>query len=151
MIAVRVLLVDDNPTFLRIATRYLEEHEEIAVVASLSGGAEALASVEELRPDVALIDLAMPDLSGLEVIPRLRAARPELGIIALTFLDTDGYRQAALAAGADEFVPKATLITELIPAIRRAAEASRLREVTAGTRHSGVPVTKEPWPHRSAS
>jgi len=133
MIAVRVLLVDDNPTFLRIATRYLEEHEEIAVVASLSGGAEALASVEELRPDVALIDLAMPDLPGLELIPRLRAARPELGIIALTFLDTDGYRQAALAAGADEFVPKPTLITELIPAIRRAAEASRLREATVGT------------------
>lgn len=65
-------------------------------------------------------------------------------------LDTDGYRQAALAAGADEFVPKATLITELIPAIRRAAEASRLREVTAGTRHSGAPVTEEPRPDRSA-
>jgi DNA-binding NarL/FixJ family response regulator len=151
MIAVRVLLVDDNPTFLRIATRYLEEHEEIGVVASLSGGTEALASVEELRPDVALIDLAMPDLPGLEVIPRLRAARPELGIIALTLMDADGYRRAALAAGADEFVPKATMITELIPAIRRAAEASRLREVTAGTRHSGAPVTKEPWPDRSAS
>ena len=137
MITLRVLLVNDNPTFLRIATRYLEEHEGIAVVASLSGGTEALASVEELRPDVALIDLVMPDLPGLEVIPRLRAARPELGIIALTLLDADAYRRAALAAGADEFVPKSVLITELIPAIRRAAEASRRREVAAGTRYSG--------------
>lgn len=133
MTPVRVLLVDDNQTFLRIATRYLEEHAEIAVVAARGGGAEALAAVEELRPDVALIDLAMPDLPGLELIPRLRAAWPELGIIALTLMDADGYRCAALAAGADEFVPKATLITELIPAIRRAAAASRLRAVTVGT------------------
>jgi DNA-binding NarL/FixJ family response regulator len=70
-----------------------------------------------------VIDLAMPSLSGLETIPRLRAVLPEVGIIALTVLDTNGYREAALAAGANDFVAKASLDTDLLLAIRRVAQA----------------------------
>jgi DNA-binding NarL/FixJ family response regulator len=118
---VSVLLVDDNPTFLRIATRFLQEHyrDEVVVVGTAGGGQEALIKARDLRPQVILLDLAMPDLPGLEAIPRLRAALPEVGIIALTVHNSNGYRQAALAAGADEFVSKANLSTDLLPAIRR--------------------------------
>jgi DNA-binding NarL/FixJ family response regulator len=118
---VSVLLVDDNPTFLRIATRFLQEHyrDEVVVVGTAGGGQEALIKARDLRPQVILLDLAMPDLPGLEAIPRLRAALPEMGIIALTVHNSNGYRQAALAAGADEFVSKANLSTDLLPAIRR--------------------------------
>jgi DNA-binding NarL/FixJ family response regulator len=120
---ISVLLVDDNPNFLRIATRFLEQHDDIVVVGAAGGGKEALALAQDLEPDVVLIDLAMPGLSGLETIPRLRAMLPAVGIIALTMLDTNSYRQAALEAEANEFVAKASLDRELVPAIRRVARA----------------------------
>src|SRR3990172_3418617 len=124
---ISVLIADDNPTFLRIVTRFLEEQSRktVSVVATARGGEEALAQAEALRPQVVLIDLNMPGLSGLEAIPRLRRALPDAGIIAVTLLDTDAYRKAALAAGADDFVPKMTLNAELLPAIRRVALATR--------------------------
>jgi len=121
---ISVLVVDDNPTFLRIVTRFLQEHEEIKVVGSVNGGEEALARMPELRPDVILIDLAMPNMSGMEAILRLRPAWPKVRIIALTLLDTDSYRQAALSAGADDFIPKTNLNTALLPAIQQVAGRS---------------------------
>jgi DNA-binding NarL/FixJ family response regulator len=92
-------------------------------VGAAGGGEEALALAQDLEPHIVLIDLAMPGLSGLETIPHLRAMLPEVGIIALTMLDTNSYWQAALAAGANDFVPKASLDTDLLPAIRRVAQA----------------------------
>jgi DNA-binding NarL/FixJ family response regulator len=120
--------VDDNPSFLRIATRFLEQHDDVVVVGAAGGGEEALALAQELRPDIVLIDLAMPSLSGLETIPRLRAMLPAVGIIALTMLDTNSYRQAALAAHANHFVPKASLDTDLLPAIRQVAQVDPSEE-----------------------
>ena len=124
---ISVLLVDDNPAFLRIVTRFLQEHDDIVIVGAADGGEEALALAQDLQPDIVLIDLAMPGLSGLETIPRLRAVLPEVGIIALTVLDINSYWQAALAAGASDFVPKARLNTELLPAIRRVAQSEPSR------------------------
>ena len=124
---VSVLLVDDNPAFLRILTRFLQEHDDVVVAGAAGGGEEALALAQDLQPDIVLIDLAMPGLSGLETIPLLRAMLPEVGIIALTVLDISSYRQAALAAGVNDFVPKVSLNTELLPAIRRVAQANPSR------------------------
>jgi two-component system response regulator NreC len=117
-----VLLVDDHEPFLRAAADFLQRHHELAVVGVLRGGEEALAQAQDLRPHVILIDLNMPGLNGLETISRLRVMLPEVGIIALTLLDPNAYRQAALAAGADDFVSKANLTTDLLPAIRRVAQ-----------------------------
>lgn len=125
---ISVLLVDNNPRFLRIATRFLQEHDDVTVVGAAGGGEEALALAQDLQPDMVLIDLAMPGLSGLETIPRLRAVLPKVGIIVLTMLDINSYRQAALAAGANDLVPKVTLNTDLLPAIRRVAQAARPRQ-----------------------
>ena len=125
------LLVDDNPVFLSAAAAFLRElhPDEVAVVGTASGGEEALAQIRRLSPRVVLLDLCMSGVSGLEVIPRVREAYPEVRIIVLTMLDTDAYRKAALAAGADGFVSKTTLETDLLPAIRRAAGAGRVARV----------------------
>jgi two-component system response regulator NreC len=127
-----VLLVDESLTFLRIAMRFLDMHDDIVVGGAVRGGEEALAQVQDLEPDVVLIDITMPDLlGGLKFIPRLRAALPGVGIIALTLIGTDGYRQAALEAGADDFVPKAAMGADLLLAIRRVGQASRTWEKVA--------------------
>jgi DNA-binding NarL/FixJ family response regulator len=122
---IRVLVVDDNEAFLRVATDFLRRHDDLIVVGAICGGEEALAQAQDLQPQVILIGLDMPGLTGLETISRLRKVLPDVGIIALTLLEGNAYRQAAMAAGADELVPKAELTTELLPAIRRVTRADR--------------------------
>ena len=88
----------------------------------MCGVDEALIQVQDLRPRVILIGLDRP---GLDAISRLRKVLPGAGIIALSLLNDDAYRQAALAAGADDVVRKAELTTELLPAIWRVTQADR--------------------------
>jgi CheY-like chemotaxis protein len=123
MAPISILLVDDNPTFVRILSDFLGGEEGILVVGTAGSGEEVLVKAKELQPQVILLDLAMPGMGGLNAIPRLRDMMPEVRIIVLTVLDANGYREAALAAGADDFVAKAHLNTYLIPAIRRLAQA----------------------------
>jgi DNA-binding NarL/FixJ family response regulator len=122
---VSVLLVDDNPAFLRILTRFFREHcqNEVMVVGTAGRGEAGLALARSLRPHVILLDLRMPGLCGLETIPLLRSMLPDVGIIVLTLWDANGYREAALAAGADDLLSKFVVNTDLLPAIRRVARS----------------------------
>ncbi len=121
---ISVLLVDGNLTFLRIVTRFLDAYDDVVIVGTVCESEQALIQVRDLEPDIVLLDIAMPNLSkGLDFIPRLRAALPGVGIIALTLLGTGGYRQAALEAGVDDFVPKAAMGANLLSAIRRVKQA----------------------------
>lgn len=120
-----LLLVDDNPTFLRILSDFLGEEEGILLVGTAGSGEEALEKAKDLRPQVILLDLVMPSLGGLSAIPRLRSMMPDVGIIVLTVLDAKAYREPALAAGADDFVAKANLHTDLIPAIQQLTQWRR--------------------------
>ena len=115
---ISVLLVDDSSTFLRIAERFLGESSEVRVVGAALGGLQALPLARDLQPEVIVVDLQMPDLNGLDLIPQLRTALPEARIIALTFHDDRFHRDAALRAGADDFVAKGNMGNDLLPAIR---------------------------------
>jgi CheY-like chemotaxis protein len=128
MESISVMLVDDNLGFLRAAAQFLEAHDDIVVVGTAGGGIEALEQVQDLQPQVVLVDLAMPGLPGLEVIPRLRQMLPEAGIIALTVMNTNSFRKAALVAGADDFIPKPAMRAKLLPAIRAVAKNGRVRK-----------------------
>jgi DNA-binding NarL/FixJ family response regulator len=123
-----VLLVDDEKTFLRIETLFLETHyrSEINVVGTATSGEECLAQAQLLAPEVILIDLNMPGLSGLQTIPLLRIMFPETRIIALTLNDGESSRRAVLAAGGNELVSKAMMSTDLMPAIRRVMAQDQL-------------------------
>lgn len=141
---ISVLLVDDNPTFLHATTQFLEAHDGIAIVGTAERGEQALARAQELQPQVILMDLAMPGLPGLDVIPRLRSDMPQVGIIALTLMNTNSFRQAALEAGADEFVPKSTMRTALLPAIRRLTQDSgaKVAEPAQATPDNGATAAR---------
>jgi two-component system nitrate/nitrite response regulator NarL len=123
-----VLLVDHNPHFLRVLDRFLAASGDgaVQVVGSVVGGRDAIAQAARLRPDVILLDLKMPDMPGLRLLPQLRTMLPDAMLIALTLMESDEYREDAWAAGADAFVAKARLESDLIPTIQRfAARAPR--------------------------
>lgn len=130
---ISVLLVDNNHTFLRIATHFLEVQDNVIVVGAIRGDEDALAQTQDLQPDIILIDVSTPNQYGLELISCLRAALPKVGIIALALVDTDGYWRAALEAGADDFIPKFAMNTNLLPAIRRTTQANQPQEDVANT------------------
>ena len=123
-----ILLVDDHLTFLRLTTSFLQQFNDLIVVATAYEGEDALAKAAALQPHLVLLDLAMPGLSGLEVIPRLRAVLPDVGIIVLTKHRLAAYQKAALAAGADEFVSKATMGDDLLPAIQRVISTNHFHQ-----------------------
>ena len=132
---ISVMLIDDNPTFLRVAAEFLEAQEEVTVVGTANGGQEAVDQAQDLQPQVILSDLAMPILPGLKAIPRLREMLPQSKIIALTVLDTQSFREAALKAGADIFLPKSKMRTELLPAIQQLIQGDRGEKATAMPPH----------------
>jgi DNA-binding NarL/FixJ family response regulator len=122
---IRIFLVVANRAFLHITTRFLKRHDELVVVGVIHSGEDALEQVQELRPQVVVLDVDTPGQAGLETVHCLRTMLPQVGIIALSLLDAEGYHQAVLAAGADDLVAKAVLSTQLLPAIQRAKQNGR--------------------------
>jgi DNA-binding NarL/FixJ family response regulator len=121
-----LLLVDDHVILLRILSDFLGGEEGILVVGTAGSAEEALEKAKELQPQVILLNLlVMPGLGDLSAIPRLRSMMPDVGIIVLSVLDAKAYREAALTAGADDFVAEASLYTDLIPAIQRLTQGRR--------------------------
>lgn len=122
---ISVLLVDDNASFLDNAARFLQEHAsgELVVAGLASEGKEALEKAGLLQPDIVLLDLNLPDLSGLDMIPRLRDLLPEVLIIVVTMLDPDVYQGPALEEGADGFLTKQEASNELLSTIARVTQA----------------------------
>ena len=118
-----VLLSDEQDSFLRAATDFLQRDDELIVIGSACEGAEALVQAQNLRPRVVLLDPSLTGGGGLEIIRHWRNLLPDARIIVLTLMDSSTYRLASLAAGADDFVSKATMVTDLLPAIRRVIEA----------------------------
>lgn len=115
-----LLLADDDPSFRRLVKRLLEDQDPYAnVIGEAGDGEEAVRLARELRPDVILMDIAMPRLGGLEAVRRAKAELPDTKIIMVTFHGEEAYRKAAEDSGADAFVLKKSLSTELVPAIRR--------------------------------
>ena len=115
----RVLLVDDHPGFISAALRHLRRLPWLTVVGSASNGIEAIAQCETQRPDVVLMDLAMPEMGGLQATRLIKAQdNPPYIVIASHFDDTE-HREHALRAGADAFVSKLAYIHDVMPLLER--------------------------------
>jgi DNA-binding NarL/FixJ family response regulator len=120
---ISIVIVDDNPTFVRITSEFLEREDDFHVIGTAGDGEGALDQAKRLHPRIILIDLAMPRVSGLEAIPQLRDALPETGIIVLTMMQEEDFHRTALRLGADVFLPKSRMRTDLLPLIRHIADA----------------------------
>lgn len=115
---IRVLLADDHLVVRAGIRQLLEGTDEIQVVAEAGDGMQAQALIKEHKPDVAVLDIKMPEASGIEVTRWVRAHIPEVGVLVLTAYDDDPYVMAVLQAGANGYVLKTAQADELVQAVR---------------------------------
>ena len=118
MSTIRLLLVDDHQ-IVRAGLRMLFAAEpEVEIIGEASSGAEAVAAIETLTPDVVLMDVAMPGMGGIEATRRIKAVQPKVAVLALTMHEDEEYFFEMLAAGASGYVPKRAAPDDLMSAIR---------------------------------
>jgi DNA-binding NarL/FixJ family response regulator len=114
---VRILLADDHAVVRRMLRQLLEEAPGCTVCGEACDGAEAVRLATELAPDVAVLDVSMPRLSGLQAAQCIRAASPHTVILIVTLYETDGLVREALLAGACAYLLKRDAPQHLVPAV----------------------------------
>jgi two-component system, NarL family, response regulator LiaR len=121
---IRVMIVDDHAVVRSGLSAFLLAYDDLEHVGDATGGADAVGKCQSLKPDVVLMDLVMPEVDGAEATRRIKAACPEVQVIALTSYKEDDLVQGALKAGALSYLLKNVSAEELANAIR-AAHAGR--------------------------
>jgi two-component system uhpT operon response regulator UhpA len=114
----RIVLIDDHAIVREGFRALIERERDLAIIGECGRCAEAEAAVAALQPDLAVLDLSLPDGGGLALIPKLREAVPDLRVIVLSMHDSEPYLSEALARGADGYVSKGAATSELVVAIR---------------------------------
>jgi DNA-binding NarL/FixJ family response regulator len=121
-----IFLADDHPLFrigLRIA---LDQVDEMRVIGEASDGFSAVEKIQSNPPDLSLIDVDMPGISGIRAIRILRKAVPEMKILVLSTYDDEKYIHAAMLAGADGYLLKCVEVTDLVKIIRSVCEGRQI-------------------------
>ncbi len=120
----RIMLVDDNLTFMASVKNTLRLVPNTLVVAEAHNGREALVLAQQCQPDLMLLDIVMPGLTGLDVAREMQGWAHAPRVLFLSMHDNESYRLAAQSLGALGLVGKANFVTELLPFITGLAEAS---------------------------
>lgn len=123
---IRVLLADDHAVVRKGIREFLEEDGEITVVAEASDGVEAVRFAGEHAPDVAVLDIQMPRLTGIEATRQIKAAFPSVRVLILTAYDDDPYVFALLRAGADGYLLKNADSDALVRAVKTTAAGGKV-------------------------
>jgi two-component system response regulator NreC len=118
--AMMVLVVDDHEVVRQGIKMVLETDPELEVVGEAASGEDAIDRVRELRPNVVVMDIGMPGLSGFEATRRIRQSNPEVQVLALTVHDSEAYVFQMLQAGATGYIVKRAPAVEVIQAVKRA-------------------------------
>lgn len=116
--SIRVLLVDDHPIVVDGLSAVFTRERDLEVIGSAADGAQALEQAATTRPDVVLLDLAIPPPSGAELIRRLRDVAPEARVLILTTYDDDEHLFEAVSAGASGYVVKGSPVAEVVESVR---------------------------------
>jgi len=149
---IRVVIADDHPVVRKGLCMTLEEFgEEIELVGEAADGAAAVQLVEEVQPDVVLMDVRMPGMDGLEALERIRASAPRIAVVILTTYNEDAFLLRGLQAGACGYLLKDCPLETLLHAVRAAARGetllqpemvARLLKVQAGAAASPLAATR---------
>ena len=150
--SVRVLVVDDHPLYLEGLAAALGSSPDVSVVGTAADGAAAVRMVDELRPDVVLMDLHMPGVNGVEATRTITAQHPAVAVLALTMLEGDDSVFSALRSGARGYLLKGAGRDQITAAVSAAARgevafspaiAGRVLSFFAGpARRGAVPFTE---------
>ncbi len=132
--AARVLIVDDHAVVRSGLKLLLAAEDDIEVVAEAGDAREAVFEVRAQKPDIVLLDVAMPGRSGIEAIPDLVKEHPETKILILSMQDDAAYVREAFAAGASGYVLKEAADVELVAAVREIADGGRYVHPELGAR-----------------
>src|ERR1700730_18988684 len=122
---IRILSVDDHPLLRSGIGALIATQPDMQLVAEAANGKEAVQLYREFRPDVTLMDLQMPDMSGLDAIIAIKSEDPSARVIVLTTYSGDVLAQRALKAGAQAYVLKSLVRTEILDTIRAVYEGER--------------------------
>ena len=128
---IRVIVADDHPVFLEGLCYFLEGEADLEVIAKAADGAEAVEFAKDLIPDVVILDIAMPNLDGIEAAKQIKNACPNTAILMLSAYGYNSYILASLRAGAAGYLLKNTPINELISAIRLACAGEAVLDLKA--------------------
>jgi len=112
-----VLLVDDHPVMRELLRQVLEVYPDISIVAEASNGEDAVTQATHLRPAVAIIDIHLPTMSGVEATKRIRLQSPSTVVFGLTAGTPDHKDMAMISAGADQVIDKVDVVCRLYAAI----------------------------------
>jgi len=149
---IRVVIADDHPVVRKgLCMTLVEFGEEIELVGEAADGAAAVQLVEEVQPNVVLMDIRMPGMDGLEALERIRACAPRIAVVILTTYNEDAFLLRGLQAGACGYLLKDCPLETLLHAIRAAARGetllqpemvARLLKVQAGAAASPLAATR---------
>jgi len=119
----RVLVVDDHPAFRRALTSALNMVDNIEVAGEADGGRDATRQALQIEPDLVIMDLSMPDISGIDAMREIHRKKPNLPVVFLTAHADPGVEKEARQAGASGFLAKGSALEDLVVVIHEAASS----------------------------
>ena len=132
--SVRVLIVDDHAVVRAGLRLLIDAEDDLEAVGEAGNARDAVFQARALKPDVVLMDVVMPDQSGIDVVPTILHERPEIKVLVLSMQDDPQYVRQAFAAGASGYVLKEAADTEVVSAIREVAKGGSYVHPTLGAR-----------------
>ena len=120
----RVLVVDDHPAFRRALSSALSMVDDIEVAGEAGGGRDATEQAAEVDPDLVIMDLSMPDISGIEAMRQIHRKQPDLPVVFLTAHADPGVEKEARSAGASGFLAKGSALEDLVVVLHEATEGT---------------------------
>lgn len=149
---IQILIADDHAIIRRGLKQIIEEGGEMRVVAEAESGIDALRKIRQIECDVVLLDISMPDMSGIDVLKQIHAERPQLPILILSIYPEDQYATRLIKAGAAGYMTKESVPSEVVKALLHVAGGKKyISPVVAEILASQLGTDEEKLPHQTLS